>query len=150
MRALRATLLALTAMVALAACGGYESESGLPADTQKALIDQGRIREGENVLFYTSRGEDIAEAGAFFTETRVAAYWLVDGDDEDISIDLKDITALQLKNNDDSWTHADYVTVTWGPDNQKTKVFLQSDGEDFPEHFYEALKKQWEKTRAPA
>jgi hypothetical protein len=30
MRALRATLLAVTALLALTACGGYESESGLP------------------------------------------------------------------------------------------------------------------------
>lgn len=148
MRALRATLIALIALVALAGCGGYESESGLSADAERTLIDLGWIREGEHVLFYTSRGEDIEDAGAFLTETRVAAYWLVDGDDEDISIDLKDITALKLKDNDDSWTHADYVTVTWGADDQKTKVFLQSDGEDFPEHFYEALTKQWEKVRA--
>lgn len=151
LRKLRTILVALAVMLALAACGGYESESGLSPDDERQLIELGRLKEGERVLFYTSRGRDIEDAGAFFTETRVVAYWVAKDEDEaeeNTSIDFKDITRMKAKIFEDSWTRADYVTVTWGPDGKKVRVYLQCEGENFPEHFYEAMKKQWEKVKA--
>jgi hypothetical protein len=148
MRTPRVALLALTLTLALAACGGVESETGLSAADEQHLVDLGRLRPDEHVLFYTSRGEDIDEAGSFFTETRVASYWTAGGADEDVSIDLKDVAELKLTVNEDSWTYAGYVTVVWGRDATETKVYLQSDGEEFPLHFYQALREQWEKVGA--
>lgn len=141
-------LLALTVLLALAACGGIESETGLSPADERRLVDLGRLQDGEHVLFYTSRGEDLEDAGTFFTESRVVSYWALGGDgEEEISIPLKDITALDLDANADSWTYAAYLTVTWGADGTKTKVYLQSDADEFPQHFHDALKKQWERQR---
>jgi hypothetical protein len=145
MRTPKVALLALTVMLALAACGGVESETGLSAADEQQLVDLGHLRPDEHVLFYTSRGEDMDEAGAFFTETRVASYW---PGEKDISIDLKDVSQLKLTVDADSWTYAGYVTVTWGRDAKETKVYLQSESDDFPQHFYQALREQWEKVKA--
>jgi hypothetical protein len=150
MRTPRVVLLALTITLALAGCGGVESETGLSAAQEQQLVDLGRLRPDEHVLFYTSRGEDMDEAGSFFTETRVASYWTAGGDDEEVSIDLKDVAELKLTVNEDSWTYAGYVTVISGRDAKETKVYLQSDAKDFPLHFYQALRKQWEKVKKAA
>ncbi|MEU4160521.1 hypothetical protein [Actinoplanes sp. NPDC026670] len=148
MRTPRTALLALTVLLALAACSGVESETGLSPADERRLVDLGRLQDGEHVFFYTSRGEDLEDAGTFFTDSRLVSYWALDGNGkEDVSIPLKDITALDIDTNDDSWTYAAYVTVTWGKDGRKTKVYLQSSGDEFPQHFYDALKRQWERQR---
>jgi hypothetical protein len=144
-------VLAVVTVFGLSACSAVldtvESED-LPADRENYLVRIGMIENGENVRFFTSGGVSFEEAGHLFTDVRVGSYWLPDHaheEDKLESILLADVTSIEFTDLD-TWTYADYVTVTpaKGP---AMKVYLPgSDG--FPERFYDALSKQWKKTKA--
>ncbi|GAA2656299.1 hypothetical protein Adu01nite_91540 [Paractinoplanes durhamensis] len=138
-------------MLNLSACSvvldNVESED-LPADRENYLVRIGMIDKGENVRFFTSGGVPFEEAGQLFTDVRVGSYWLPDHDhqeDKVQSILLKDVTAIEFTDRD-AWTYADYVTVTPAKGTDM-KVYLPG-SDDFPERFYEALKKQWRNVNA--
>jgi hypothetical protein len=128
----------------LTGCGGYRSSSGVSRADRSYLTEIGLLDPGEKVLFFSS-SMTVKTSGNFFTDRRVASYWLY-GDDQEkrrkSSATYAEVADISIRYSDDPyWSEAHDVTVTL-TNATAFHVYL-SGNRRFAERFFRSLQAQW-------
>ncbi|MEL6353990.1 MAG: hypothetical protein AAFR58_19870 [Cyanobacteria bacterium J06627_28] len=140
---LSAALSAILSATFLGGCSSYYSSSGLTDAEEDYLTEIDLLDNNEDVLFFSS-GLGIKQEGNFFTDKRVATYWIEPERphrEKRVSADYSEIADISIAYSSNS-LYAHKITVT------------RIDGSQFPvyigfrraiaQDFFEALIKQWQ------
>ena len=103
----------LSAAFLLGGCSSYYSSSGLTDTDAAYLTDIDLLGSNENVLFFSS-GLGIKQEGNFFTDKRVATYWIDPQrphKEKRVSADYSEIADISIEYSSNS-LYAHKITVT--------------------------------------
>jgi len=133
----------LTVIVMFSGCA-RESDSGVSTKESAYLRELGVLSEGETVFFFASSSR-FRQSGNFFTDQRVASYWIDDSDSSKTEKDYawySDVSDISVTYNDD-WDLSHDITIT-RHDGTSFHVYVSTDRE-FARRFFDRLTEQWKK-----
>lgn len=141
-------ILFLLSATLLVGCSSYYSSSGLTEADEAYLTDIDLLDNNEDVLFFSS-GLGIKQEGNFFTDKRVATYW-IDPErphkEKRVSADYSEIADISIVYSSNS-LYAHKITVT-RTDGSQFPVYIGFK-EAIAQEFFNALVKQWEQEKRP-
>lgn len=129
----------LLVLMALFACeGGIRNGNELSKKQRAYITELGLLEENEQILMFSS-SLDIKTSGNFFTDKRIAAYW-IDDDKTKTSINTayyEDIDSIKIKDLSHALTYASYLQVF--ADSIRFKVYVDGDSTEVYQFFNEAI-----------
>ena len=113
----------------------------------------GILGENESIIqFHSQSGEsdEVKQAGNFYSDKRIAAYWIDDKDTSRTKINsafYNEIDTIITKDNSNDWTLGSYLKIRT-KDGNTFKVYI-SGNKDKTSKFFNGAIKEWESKKTP-
>jgi hypothetical protein len=130
-------------LLLLTACG-HKTEKNLPAEEVAYIRQLGLLEKGETISRYEGNLFG-GHSGSFFTDRRIAGYWVNDDEKETHSAFYPDIDSLTLTDKTQAVTLASYVTV-YAADQSPFHVYIDLDSAGI-HSFFNAAESAWKQYR---
>lgn len=123
-----------------------KTEEELTDSEVQYIKNLGLITNDEEILLFDSQS-DFETSGNFFTNLRIASYWISDRAEEcdTNSAFFKDVDSLQLTDLVNDFANASYITV-YVEDGTTFHVYIDADSAATYE-FYTLAKENWEQAK---
>lgn len=121
--------------------------SDLKKEEIQYITKLGLLDPNEKIILFDSQS-DFETSGNFFTEQRIASYWISDKKEESDTnyAFFKDVDSLLLTDLVNDFSYASYITV-YLEDGANFRVHIDADSAD-TYHFYDLAMKNWEKAKS--
>lgn len=113
----------------------------------------GLLDKDENIILFDAQGATIwygiKEGGSFFSDKRIAGYWIAQYKQQKTTIDYafyKDIDSITLKDRSTALTDASYLTV-YKHDGTKFRAYIDGNRQKVKD-FYKSALEEWKKQKA--
>jgi hypothetical protein len=148
MKVFRFTFLSIIVITIVTSCNHRAKDGTELSKNERAYIHRlGILDEGEQIILFDAQA-DIETSGNFFTNKRVAAYWIEKDDSAESSVDYalyKQIDTIIPTDQSSSLTYSSFMEVVR---NDGTRFKIYVDGErDEVQTFFEKVIAKWKEEK---
>lgn len=146
--------LSILAMLFTACNTGAKRGKDLSDKDIQYIRKLGLLNKDENIILFDAQGATmwygIKQGGSFFSDKRVAGYWVAQDEKQKTTIDYafyKDIDSIALKDRSTALTYASYLTV-YKHGGTQFRAYIDGNRQKIKD-FYKCALEEWKKNRVP-
>lgn len=140
-------LITFIGLLLFISCTGIISGDQLSESEIEYIKSLGLLDENENIIQFSSQGSSNKQSGNFYTNRRVASYWLGDTKEENIihSAFYESIDSIHSEDLSTALTYSSHIHV-FVNDSSSFKVYVDDDKEN-TQAFFDGVQERWESAK---